>query len=128
MMRNYKPKKDTKLIEVKINEVVSKIENKSFSVTAAAIAVEIPFSTLHSHLMKLKNPSVVKHVGTATYIPPEHENELAACVKSMAEWGFPFTHKEIKITVSDFVIKNKSTNELAVHLQKYCCFKDDIPE
>ncbi|GBL76413.1 hypothetical protein AVEN_199718-1 [Araneus ventricosus] len=47
----------------------------------------------------------------------------------VAIWGFPFTRKEIKITVSDFVIKNKEcTNELAVRLQKYCRFKDDIPE
>ncbi|GBO44827.1 hypothetical protein AVEN_247155-1 [Araneus ventricosus] len=68
-------------------------------------------------------------MGTASYIPAEHENELAACVKSVARWGFPFTHKEIKITVSDLVIKNKEgTNELAVHLRKYYRFKDDIIE
>ncbi|GBM57836.1 hypothetical protein AVEN_200365-1 [Araneus ventricosus] len=91
MVRNYKAKKDIKLIEVKINEAVSKIENKSFSVRAAAIAVEIPFSTLHSHLMRLKYLAVVKHVGTASYIPAEYESKLAACVKSVARWGFPFT-------------------------------------
>ncbi|GBN25652.1 hypothetical protein AVEN_66149-1 [Araneus ventricosus] len=39
------------------------------------------------------------------------------------------THKEIKITASDFVIKNKErTNELAMHLHKYCRFKDDVPD
>ncbi|GBM30422.1 hypothetical protein AVEN_203000-1 [Araneus ventricosus] len=84
MVRNYKPEKDTKLLEVTINEAVSKIENESFSVRAAAIAVEIHFSTLHSHLMKLENPSVVKHVRTVTHIPAEHENELVACLKNVA--------------------------------------------
>ncbi|GBM39231.1 hypothetical protein AVEN_43634-1 [Araneus ventricosus] len=116
MVRNYKPKKDTKLLEVKIIEAVSKIENENFSARAAAIAVEIPFSTLQSHLMKLKNPSIVKHVGTVSYIPAEHENELVACLKSVARWGFPLTRKEIKTTVSDFVINKAGTNELAVHL------------
>ncbi|GBN42767.1 hypothetical protein AVEN_70428-1 [Araneus ventricosus] len=128
MVRKYKPKKDTKLLEVKINEAVLRIENESFIARAAAIAVEIPFSTLHSHLLKLQNPSVVKHVGTVSCISVEHENDLAACLKSVARRGFPLTRKEIKITVSDFVIKNKEgTNELPVYLQKYCCFKDNMP-
>ncbi|GBM86670.1 hypothetical protein AVEN_87432-1 [Araneus ventricosus] len=68
-------------------------------------------------------------MGTVSYIPAVHENELAACLKSVARWGYPLAHKEIKISVSDFVIKSKeSTNELDVHLQKYCRFKDDMPE
>ncbi|GBM30120.1 hypothetical protein AVEN_78518-1 [Araneus ventricosus] len=88
MVRNCKPKKDAQLLEDKINEALSKIENESFSVRAAAIVVEIHFSTLHSHLKKLKNPSVVKHVETVTHILVEHENELAACLKSVARWRY----------------------------------------
>ncbi|XP_071043034.1 tigger transposable element-derived protein 6-like [Parasteatoda tepidariorum] len=104
------------------------IENENFSVRAAARAVDIPYSTLHCRLMKLKNPAKVTHVGTLSYIPAEHENELAACLKCMARWGFPVTRKEIKVIVYDFVIKNKEgTTALAVHLQKYCHFKDDMP-
>ena len=107
MVRYYKPKKDIKLLEAKILQAVFKIENENSSIRAAAKAVKIPFLnfafSLDGNEKAIKS---IRHVGTIRYKPEEHENELAACLKSMARWGFPLTHKEIKITVSDFVAKN----------------------
>ncbi|GBM18624.1 hypothetical protein AVEN_110287-1 [Araneus ventricosus] len=85
MVRNYKPEKDIKFLEVKINEAVSKIENGSFSVRAAAVSVVVNF-TLSLNEIK-ESITVVKHLGVVSYIPAGHENELAACLKSVARWG-----------------------------------------
>ncbi|GBM53056.1 hypothetical protein AVEN_58779-1 [Araneus ventricosus] len=87
MVRNYKPKKDIKFLEVKINEDESKIENESLSMRAAAIAVEIPFNFTLSLKEVKESITVVKHVEAVPYIPAEYENELAACLQSVARWG-----------------------------------------
>ncbi|GBM52892.1 hypothetical protein AVEN_162388-1 [Araneus ventricosus] len=103
------------------------MENGNLSQHSAAKAVGISHSTLQAYLSSLQNkPNIVKPVGTPLNLP--EENELTACLKCMARWGFPLTRTEIKIVVAKFVTENKQGETILYkHVQKYCHFKNGMP-
>lgn len=128
MPRNYKRKKDPELIKNKLDEAVLKVEVDNLSMRAAAKEVDIPFSTLQLHMQNLKNKVMKRPVGAPLSIPETDENELAACLKCMAKWGFPLSRAEIKLVVAEFISKNmEGTSDLSNYLKRYCQFKNNVP-
>nr|XP_042900937.1 uncharacterized protein LOC107438072 isoform X1 [Parasteatoda tepidariorum] len=56
--------------------------------------------------MKLQNPAKVTHVKTLSYISAEHENELAACLKSMERKRIPDTEWIDEVFDTEFLQAN----------------------
>lgn len=91
-----------------MKKAIAAAKMQNYSVKKAAITFKVPRSTLILRLKGWKNrkPSINKSAGRQVDLSPEVETNLACKIKTMANWGFGLSRKEILLMVGSYVKNN----------------------
>ena len=112
-VKKVRPKKMSQYEEANLDKAVQECKDGNMSVRAAAAHYSVPKSTLHDRLKETHG----KDHGRPTVLSSDEEDYLCEMVKQCADWGFPFTEKDLQKFVMVYLDKRGSITR----------FKDNMP-
>ena len=112
-VKKVRPKKMSQYEEANLDKAVQECKDGNMSVRAAAAHYSVPKSTLHDRLRETHS----KDHGRPTVLSSDEEDYLCEMVKQCADWGFPFTEKDLQKFVMVYLDKRGSVTR----------FKDNMP-
>jgi hypothetical protein len=117
MVRNYKRKTDRGAggawLQEDMNKAVDAVRNGLMSYRQAALAYEVPKTTLELKARGWKGrPSTEnsKTLGKSTTLSNTEEEKLSKFLKIMSTWGFGLSKQELLNVVQEYIQKNEITN------------------
>lgn len=124
MVRNYQNKRP-KVDEQRLKEAAAAVLDNKLSIRDAAKNYKVNRSTLGRFI---KSAGERGTVGGHLSMHPDSEIELAACLTTMAKWGFGLTREEVKVIVQMYVNANRNeTSDIGDYLRRYNQFNDGKP-
>ena len=112
-VKKVRPKKMSQYEEANLDKAVQECKDGNMSVRAAAAHYSAPKSTLHDRLRETHS----KDHGRPIVLSSDEEDYLCEMVKQCADWGFPFTEKDLQKFVMVYLDKRGSVTR----------FKDNMP-
>ena len=119
MVRTYKKKSEGGRANYATSEAMVAAYNSVIKKEMSANQASIHYRVNKKSLLRRVRGEVDlnAHVGQKTAISSTHEQELAECLKLLADWGWGFSKSEVKDLVQEFCQKNSISTP----------FKDDKP-